>query len=249
MGLEQKLEIKQELKLSLYQRNTLNKLLEMANEELFACLKSFEGKGTTGTYPMFSIEKAMTVPRHLDVWVKNGLIYESSSNYVRYSDSKGEKGKNRRIFSFIAWALRTREKLLKIATSFILDYQKGFLFYGKPLLPVTMQFAVNHINDHMEDYYLDRPISHPCFTRVIKNKMISVEGREFPMRFFFTRHLLHPHDLKKWFEEVVENEREPLNDRNLVQKCYEHFGVRPARRTIAKYRKELKIPTYDKRVP
>lgn len=249
MGLEQKLEIKQELKLSLCQRNTLNKLLEMTNEELFVYLKNFEGKGTTGIYPTFSIEKAMAVPRHLDVWVKNGLIHESSSNYICYSGSKDGKKKNRRIFGFIAWTLKTREKMLKVITGFILNYQKGFLFYNKPLLPVSMQFAVNYINDHLEDFFFDHPISHPCFTRVIKNKMISVEGREFPMRFFFTSCLLHPHDLKKWFEEVVENEREPLNDQHLVQKCYERFGVHPARRTIAKYRKKFKIPTYNKRVP
>lgn len=243
------LELKQSLTLSYYQKTTLNKFLEMTNEELFACLKNYEGKGTTGAHPMFSIEKVMTVPRHLDVWVKNGFIHESSSNYIRYSSSN-EKGRgSRKLISFIAWVLKMREKMLKVATGFILSYQKDFLFYNKSLHPMSMQDAVNHINNHMEDYFLDYPIGHSNFTRIIKNKMISVEGREFPMRFFFTSCILHPHDLKKWFEEVTKNEKKPLSDRELVHKCYERFGVHPARRTIAKYRNEFKIPTYNKRAP
>lgn len=243
----QSLRLQLQQTLSISQIRLFSDILAMTNGELFDFLKKHEGKGDSGTYPMFSIEKAMTVPRHLDIWVKNGIIREASTNYIRYATNNESGGKSRRVFSFIAWMLRAREKILKVATDFILRHHHGF-FWGdkKYLVPISIKAAVDCINGRSEDFFLDKSIDYTMFSRVIKNKIISVEGKEYSMRFFFTARKVHPHEIKRLFEEVLEDNPK-LSDRILSKMIYDKIGYPLARRTIAKYRGELKILPLHKR--
>ena len=232
--------------LSLQQLRTFTNLLEMTNGELFDFLKEHEGKGETGIYPMFSIEKVMTIPRHLDVWVRGGVIREASSNYICYSISVGGRKSNRALSS-LAWMLKSRERMLEVATSFILRYHHEF-FWGsrKHINPISIQEAVNYINGHSEIFFLDNCIEYTMFSRVLKNKVISVGNREYPMRFFFTRKKVHLHEVKKLIEEALEDNQK-LSDSALVNRFHDKFGYSLARRTVNKYRRELKIPSFFER--
>ncbi len=247
MRTTQRLELRQEL--SLHQLCLLNKLLEMTNAQLFDHLKAFEGNGETGAYPMFSLEKVMTVPRNLDVWVHAGIIREASANYINYAvvNGKGDGKKGKRLFSLLAWMLQVREKMLKVATSFILRYQHDY-FWGrqKRLIPISIQGAVNYINDHLEDFFQDNPINYTIFFRVLKNKTISVEGKEYPMRFFFTARKIHIEDAGRMIRAVLEEDPK-LSDAKLSEILATKYGHFLARRTVTKYRRGLGISPSNKR--
>lgn len=220
-------------------------ILEMANNQLFDYLKSHEGTGETGAFPMFSLEKVMTIERHLDIWVESGMIREASTNYVRYPKDNGDGNgkKSHRSLSSIAWMLQVREKMLKVVTTFILRYHHEF-FWGesKRIHPISIIGAVNYINGRLEEFSLDKPIEESMFSRLLKNKKISVEGKEYFMRFFFTSRKLHPHESRQLIERLLKGQPR-LSDQALAERIQAEFGYNLARRTVAKYRKEIGIPS------
>jgi DNA-directed RNA polymerase specialized sigma54-like protein len=248
MALELKLAPRQELKqvLALHQIIVFSNLLEMNNAQLFEFLKNKEGTGQTDSYPMFSLEKFMAVPRHLDVWVYGGMIREASHNYINYATSGETSRKSNRAFGSIAWMLKAREKMLELATAFILRYHHEFFWGGKRLNPINIQEAVHYINGLSEEFFLDNPVEYSIFYRVIKNKTISVEGKEYPMKFFFSRNKVHLHEFKKFVVKEIENNPK-ISDGMIAEEFYNKFGYPLARRTVQKYRKMLKISSSHNR--
>lgn len=233
----QELSMKPELaqRMGQYKLIMLSEMLEMTNEQLYTVLKNKEGKGESGKYPMFSLKKIVSAPRHIDVRVKDSIIYESSTDYIEYTNG-GNGTKN--TFGFLSWALKMREKLLSVAANFILQYHHDFFWGTTPLRPVTIKEAVKYINSNLEKFSLERSVDYSMFYRVLKNKTIQVEGKTYLMKFFFTMRIAHPEIVGKWLHKITEKE---YTDYELVEKFYEDFGIRMARRTMAKYRGELGI--------
>lgn len=246
MSLSQRLTQKLELKMSIQQRSLFASILEMTNEQLFRHLKEHEGTGET--YPAFSIDKFMGVPRQLDVWVNDGIIHEASSNYITYPDLNGS-GSGKKMFATIRWMLKVREEWLRVITAFILRQHHAFFWGDGRIHPISMVDAVQYINNHPEVFFLNCRASASMLSRVVKNKMISVEGKDFPMRMFFSTRTIHPEDIKAWFRKVLaaEDRVEPLSDAELVRLFSEQRGITLARRTVSKYRNELNIPNSEKR--
>ena len=258
MGMFPVLTLKQDLKLNQIlsggQLRIFCNILEMTNSELLVYLKDGEGKGQEGKYPMFSLDKFMSIQHKTDVVVKGGIIYETSNDFIRYSSDGGGQTKNPcGTYGSLAWMLKKRGEIIRVASAFFLHYHHGFFWKKEPLRPVSMMGAVEYINQRMELFSLERPACYSLFTRAAKNKAVQVEGKEYQLRSFFTRKKHNAELTKEWLTKVVSshivNGKGILTDENLTDKFLENFGFSLARRTISKMRKQLGlVSSYGKKI-
>lgn len=134
--------------------------------------------------------------------------------------------------------------IYKVAES-IVTFQKGFLDDGiEYLRPMVLRQVAEDIGMH-----------ESTISRVVSNKYMDTPRGLFPMKFFFhsgvnsakggaVSSLVVKENIKKMIEN--EDENKPLSD-SKIMKTLQREGVRLARRTVAKYREELGIPSSDKR--
>ncbi len=134
--------------------------------------------------------------------------------------------------------------IYKVAES-IVSFQKGFLDDGiEHLKPMVLRQVAEDIGMH-----------ESTISRVVSNKYMDTPRGLFPMKFFFhsgvdsakggaVSSLVVKEKIKKMIES--EDDNKPLSD-SKIMKTLQREGVRLARRTVAKYREELGIPSSDKR--
>ncbi|WP_245684715.1 RNA polymerase factor sigma-54 [Orenia metallireducens] len=122
----------------------------------------------------------------------------------------------------------------------IIDFQLEFLNHGiKYLRPMTMQEVADRVEVH-----------ESTVSRATKNKYIQTPYGLFPLKFFFSKGLqaeggrVSVVAVKEEIKEIVrgENKNKPLSDQKIKERLGEE-GISISRRTIAKYRAELKIPS------
>ncbi len=222
-------------------------LLSMSNAQLFDYLQKKKGTGI-GTFPLFTISEEMGTERHLDVWVKGGGIFEASTNYINYTSPSGKgNGKSRNpkgTFGGIRWILQLREKVLKATTKFILRYQHGFFFEDEDLRPCTKKEAAERIVKEYGEEFGIPSLDESIFGRILKNKRISIEGKEYPLSFFFTRsEEMHLYSFAKWLFPILlgEDKRRPFSDKVLSQRLREDRGIFLSRRCFTKYREKIGV--------
>ncbi len=134
------------------------------------------------------------------------------------------------------------QTILKTATE-IVRVQSGFLKHGiSHLKPMTLKNVADAINMH-----------ESTISRVTANKYISTPRGLFEMKFFFTQSLASNingedhsaasvrHAIKKLIDD--ESAKAILSDDKLAQILRDNLGVDIARRTIAKYREAMNIPS------
>ncbi|RLE27175.1 MAG: RNA polymerase sigma-54 factor [Acidobacteria bacterium] len=134
--------------------------------------------------------------------------------------------------------------IYKVANS-IVSFQKGFLDDGiEYLKPMVLRQVAEDIGMH-----------ESTISRVVSNKYMDTPRGLFPMKFFFhsgvdsarggaVSSLVVKEKIKKMIE--AEDENKPLSD-SKIMKMLQREGIRLARRTVAKYREEMKIASSDKR--
>jgi len=134
--------------------------------------------------------------------------------------------------------------IYKVAQS-IISFQKPFLDDGiEYLRPMVLRQVAEDIGMH-----------ESTISRVVSNKYMDTPRGLFPMKFFFhsgvdsakggaVSSLVVKEKIKKMIN--AEDENKPLSD-SKIMKTLQREGVRLARRTVAKYREELGIPSSDKR--
>ncbi|HPR63999.1 MAG TPA: RNA polymerase factor sigma-54 [Thermoanaerobaculia bacterium] len=147
------------------------------------------------------------------------------------------------------WLLKSVEQrhrtLYRVATS-IVQYQRNFLDKGKDhLRPLTLRTVAEDVHVH-----------ESTVSRVVSNKYIQTPRGLFPMRMFFLQGLpttdgsnVTVSRVQKIIQEVIEreDERKPLSDAKVAQIIQTRYHIRLARRTVAKYREELGIPSSQDR--
>lgn len=140
-------------------------------------------------------------------------------------------------------AISQREKtILKIAEH-IVKFQKDFFEQGdiSSLKPLTMKEVARIIKRN-----------ESTVSRVVNRKYMQTPYGIFGFDFFFTKALkdnnLSQEFIKSKIQGIIEEENpnSPYKDSEIA-KILKKEGVCIARRTIAKYREELKIPPYHKR--
>ncbi len=126
----------------------------------------------------------------------------------------------------------------------IINLQREFLDKGlKYLKPLRMKDIAKKIDMH-----------ESTVSRATDNKYVQTPQGLFPMKFFFSEGIegieddLSAVSVKKIMRDYIscEDKSKPLSDQKLASKLQEE-GINIARRTVAKYRKGMKIPSSRKR--
>ncbi|MBI2213676.1 MAG: RNA polymerase factor sigma-54 [Acidobacteria bacterium] len=160
-------------------------------------------------------------------------------------DSKGEtanyiRDKMKSAFWLIKSLDQRQRTIYKVAES-IVKHQRDFLDHGVDhLRPLVLRDVADDIQMH-----------ESTVSRVVSNKYIHTPRGLFPMKFFFHSGLDSRHGddvssvaVKARIKTMIDGEdaRKPLSDSKIV-KLLGQQGVEIARRTVAKYRDELRIPS------
>ena len=151
-------------------------------------------------------------------------------------------------FRSALWLIKSveqRQKTIhKVATS-IINFQRNFLDHGiEYLRPLVLRDVADDIGMH-----------ESTVSRVVTNKYMHTPQGVFEMKYFFHSGIASSFGgavssvtIKQRIRKIVEEEdsKRPLSDSKIVN-ILQREGLDLARRTIAKYREELKIPTSNQR--
>src|ERR1700754_4647874 len=151
-------------------------------------------------------------------------------------------------FRSALWLIKSvdqRQKTIhKVATS-IINFQREFLDHGiEYLRPLVLRDVANDIGMH-----------ESTVSRVVNNKYMHTPQGVFEMKYFFHSGIASSYGeavssvtIKQRIRKIIDAEdgRKPLSDSKIVS-ILQREGLVLARRTIAKYREELKIPTSNQR--
>ena len=151
-------------------------------------------------------------------------------------------------FRSALWLIKSveqRQKTIhKVATS-ICTFQRDFLDHGiEHLRPLVLRDVANDIGMH-----------ESTVSRVVTNKYMHTPQGVFEMKYFFHSGISSSYGdavssvtIKNRIKKIIEGEdpKKPLSDSKIVN-ILQREGLMLARRTIAKYREELKISTSNQR--
>lgn len=175
-----------------------------------------------------------------------------SGRYLRMLQNRGLEGDARgylreRMRSAL-WFLRSVEQrqstIARVATA-IVRRQEQFLEKGLPYLrPLVLRDIADDIGMH-----------ESTVSRVVANKYMATPRGVFPLKFFFHSSISHAVDgdissvvVKDRIRELIEQEdpSRPLSDARVARQL-NRLGIRIARRTVAKYREDLGVPSSEQR--
>lgn len=134
----------------------------------------------------------------------------------------------------------TMERLLKE----IIQCQQGYFLRGEPLKAMTMGELAGRLG-----------LNISTVSRAVRDKSISFQGRSIPLRDLFTMKLttfqgedVSSSTVKRHISRLVQEEipSKPFSDEQL-RSALAALGIAISRRTIAKYREELGIPSSSQR--
>ncbi len=173
--------------------------------------------------------------------------------YRRLLDKGGEVSDETRAyvkdkFRAALWLLKSvdqRQKtIVKVATSLI-NFQRAFLDQGiEHLRPLVLRDVANDIGMH-----------ESTVSRVVNNKYMHTPQGVYELKFFFHSGISSSYGenvssvtIKERIRKIVgaEDQKRPLSDSKIMN-ILQKEGLVLARRTIAKYREELRIPTSNQR--
>lgn len=141
-------------------------------------------------------------------------------------------------------SLDQRNRTIYRVTESILDFQREFFDMGiEYIKPLILKDVASVLNLH-----------ESTISRVTSNKYLSCPHGTFSFRFFFSNALhgdtggVSSTSVKNTIKKIVleEDTSKPLSDQRIVG-ILKNRGVMVARRTVAKYREELGIPSQAQR--
>jgi RNA polymerase sigma-54 factor len=141
-------------------------------------------------------------------------------------------------------SLDQRNRTIYRVTETLLDLQKEFFSKGVEYLkPLTLKDVASALNLH-----------ESTISRVTSNKYLSCEHGTFCFRFLFSSALssgmgsISSTSVKNTIKKIVSDEDlgKPLSDQHIAD-VLKKSGIEIARRTVAKYREELGIPSQIQR--
>jgi len=173
----------------------------------------------------------LRISSHYRKLLTNPETLEKTKEYIREKLSGG---------LWLIKNIRLRQGTLYKITEEIVRRQKEFFDKGVAYLrPLRMTEVAPIVGVH-----------ESTVSRAVANKYIQTPRGTFPLRYFFTSSLttsdgddISSQSVKKIIEKIFaeEDRRHPLSDQEVVEMLAEQ-NIELARRTVAKYRKNLKIP-------
>ncbi len=141
-------------------------------------------------------------------------------------------------------SLDQRNKTIYRVTESILSFQRAFFDGGvEDLKPLNLKDVALELNLH-----------ESTISRVTSNKYLSCPHGTYSFKFFFSNAIpgqdgdLSSTTVKEMIRKIIseEDSRNPLSDMKIVD-IFKSQNITIARRTIAKYREELKLPPQSQR--
>ncbi len=182
------------------------------------------------------------------------LGISSSFEGLSNEDFAGDKSAKKFVSSSIKdarWFIQTiglrNQTLLKTATAIAFFQKKFFLEGPRFLRPLTLKDIAEEVGVH-----------ETTISRISNSKYIQTDWGIFPLKYFFSIALestdssgssVSRESVKFMLREIIETEGKDrhLSDQKLADYLKEKNGIKIARRTVAKYRKELDIASsYDR---
>jgi RNA polymerase sigma-54 factor len=135
--------------------------------------------------------------------------------------------------------LDLRKGTLYNITIILIEKQYEF-FMGGELKPLKLQDVAEILG-----------FNESTISRAISGKYIETEHGIFAFKDFFSNAIgdVSTSQIKHFLQRLVESEdkNKPFSDKILHEKIEERFGIQMVRRSIAKYRQELDIPSFKER--
>jgi len=170
------------------------------------------------------------------------------SGMVRRADNSADNTTMRNHLQEARWFIKSlqsrNETLLKVARS-IVDRQQAFLDDG----PIAMKPLV------LRDIAEEVEMHESTISRVTNQKYMHTPNGIYEFKYFFSSHVstqgggeCSATAIKAFLKEIVdaEDQRKPLSD-DAIASIFKERGINVARRTIAKYRETLNIPSSSER--
>jgi RNA polymerase sigma-54 factor len=175
-------------------------------------------------------------------------INESYSVLIKRSDTSDENQFLKDNLAEARWFLRSiesrNETLMRVAMT-IVDLQQGFLDYG----PVAMKPMV------LSDIATKLELHESTISRVTTSKYLATPQGIYELKYFFSSHVgtsgggeCSSTAVCAILKEMIgaEQSAKPLSDNKLTS-LLEEQGIQVARRTVAKYRESMGIPSSSQR--
>lgn len=144
--------------------------------------------------------------------------------------------------------LQQRKKTVLRIAEYILDKQKDFFTFGEiGMMPLLLKDCAAALG-----------LAESTVSRAVSGKYLACPRGLFPLRYFFSQHAVSKRRnsdegisavaVKSLISQLVaqENKNKPLSDLAL-HKLLQQQGIELARRTVAKYREQLGIPSVQHR--
>ncbi|MDD3468134.1 MAG: RNA polymerase factor sigma-54 [Campylobacterales bacterium] len=136
--------------------------------------------------------------------------------------------------------INLRKTTLQKIVNIIIEKQFKF-FLGGELVPLKIQDVADILG-----------YNQSTISRAVANKYLTCDRGIFAFRYFFSFAVsenVSTNELKAFVKHLVEseNKEKPLNDEEMLEMVQKRFGVKMVRRSITKYRLELKIPSSKER--
>ncbi|MEH7082791.1 RNA polymerase factor sigma-54 [Neobacillus drentensis] len=150
-------------------------------------------------------------------------------------------------YNWIQKSIEQRKETLTKVIAKIIEKQETFFQKGSNnLVPMTMKEIAGELNIH-----------ESTVSRAVREKYVQTPYGTFPLKSFFTSTIQTVSDdentsstqVKKKISTLIENEnkQKPLSDQDIVEQLKTEEGMVVSRRTVAKYRDQMGIPSSAKR--
>lgn len=237
--------------------NTLMRRMRLTREQLQAVITLIQSLNPHPGTALSDSQAAYVVPdvfvfRHRDQWrvdlnpdcAPRLRINSEYARLVRRADSSADNTYLKNHLQEARWFLKSlknrHETLLKVARC-IVERQRGFFEHGpEHMRPLVLRDIAEAVEMH-----------ESTISRVTSQKYMHTPRGIFEFKYFFSSHVA-THDggeassiaiqamLKKLI--AAENPQKPLSDSKLAE-MLDREGIQVARRTVAKYREAMAIPS------
>ncbi|MEK5441170.1 MULTISPECIES: RNA polymerase factor sigma-54 [unclassified Fredinandcohnia] len=212
---------------------------------------AFHGGEAQYIVPDFDIQVengAVIMNMHDSYLPKVSLNLQYYQHFIQEKDSKTKSYLQEKVdqCQWIMRSLEQRKLTLQNVMNEIINRQLDFFLKGPAhLKPLIMSDVAQSLDIH-----------ESTVSRAVKDKFVQTPFGIFEMKYFFSRNIqttgstdTSSTQVKNVLKELIdeENKQKPLSDQDIVSILKEEHGILVSRRTIAKYRDQLNIPSSSKR--
>ena len=199
-------------------------------------IKQLNPKPARGFY--VNKKTSYIIPDLIAEILENNIIVslnEEDIPKIKLKNDEGSKNEFALLLAIERGIKKRQETLLKVG-NYVLNYQKEYIIFNKPLKTLKVKDIAYELNLH-----------ESTISRALKDKYIKINGKVESLRNYI---ILDDkaNIIKDEIIEIIKNENKnlPLSDEKILEKLLlKNFNLQ--RRTVGKYREELGIPSSRKR--